>query len=172
MEKALVDTKDDVLWKKASHFSNPCDRLPGMFHATQTNAMNECPLRKDTGRGFSLIEVLMAMAFTSFLLTGMAELVLRSVQAKKATDENLRRTARLSAKLENFKALPFEAEDLRAGEYQAEVKDPSDGTAERLEWQIEDRGFNAKRIDLRISLEHRPDRILQAVLLVSGFLGF
>lgn len=114
----------------------------------------------------------MTMAIVSFLLTGMAELVLRSVQAKTTADEHFQRTGLLASKLENFKALPYESGDLQAGEYQEEIGDDSPQTSALAEWRIEDRGLNSKRIDLRITLEKRPDRSLRAVLLVSGFLGF
>jgi len=132
------------------------------------------PLGKEGAeqRGFSLIEVLMTMALVSFLLTGMAELLLRSIQAKKAADEHLQRAGLLSSKLESFKSLPYESEGLRAGEYQEEIEGAPDEAAALAEWRIEDRGLNSKRIDLRIALQKRPDRRLRAVLLVSGFLGF
>jgi type II secretory pathway component PulK len=134
---------------------------------------DSCHVRRNMARrGFSLIEVLMAMALVFFLLTGMAELLLRSIQAKKAADEHLQRAGLLSSKLESFKALPYESEGLRAGEYQEEIGGAPDEAAALAEWRIEDRGLNSKRIDLRISLQSRPERRLRAVLLVSGFLGF
>jgi len=114
----------------------------------------------------------MAMALVSFLLTGMAELLLRSIQAKKAADEHLQRAGLLSSKLESFKSLPYESEGLRAGEYQEEIEGAPDEAAALAEWRIEDRGLNSKRIDLRITLQSRLERRLRAVLLVSGFLGF
>jgi len=134
---------------------------------------DSCHMRRNqTRRGFSLIEVLITLALVSFLLTGMAGLLLRSIQAKKAADEHLQRAGLLSSKLESFKSLSFESEGLRAGEYQEEIEGaPGEATA-LAEWRIEDRGFNSKRIDLRIALQSRLERRLRAVLLVSGFLGF
>jgi len=132
------------------------------------------PLEKEGEKrnGFSLIEVLLTMAFVSILLSGMAELVLCSVRAKSTADGHFRRTGLIASKLENLKALPFESGELQAGAYQEESGSFPSGGAAIAEWRIEDLGFYSKRIELRITLRSRPERSLQTVLLISGFLGF
>jgi len=122
--------------------------------------------------GFTLIEVLLAMAFVSFLLAGTAELALHSVRSKAVTDGYFRRTGILAAKLENLKALPFNDDGLLAGEYREETAASPPEPAALAEWRIEDRGSSVKWIDIHIILPGRPEREIRAVLVISAFLGF
>ncbi len=129
-------------------------------------------LRTELCVGFSLIEVLLTMAFLSFLLAGTAELALHSVRSKAVTDGYFRRTGILTAKLEGLKALTFDGDGLRAGEYREDIDSSPPEPAALAEWRIDDRGSGAKWIDFRITLPGRPGRNLRAVLVVSKFLGF
>jgi len=87
--------------------------------------------------GFSLIEVLEAMALVSFLLAGMGELLLHSLQAKRKTDTRFELTALLSAKLESLKTLPYDSAELQAGSDRLDIApEPRLGTV-REEWRIE-----------------------------------
>jgi len=87
--------------------------------------------------GFSLIEVLEAMALVSFLLAGMGELLLHSLQAKRKTDTRFELTALLSAKLESLKTLPYDSAELQAGSHRLDIApEPRLGTV-REEWRIE-----------------------------------
>jgi prepilin-type N-terminal cleavage/methylation domain-containing protein len=123
-------------------------------------------------RGFSLLEVLLAMALVSFLLAGTGELVLRSIQCKKKADGRLSMTGLLSSRLEIMKALPFESADFAAGSYSAETDGETQEVAARAEWQIEDISPNIKKIKYRIFIEGKQNRAVQAFLLVSRHLGF
>jgi len=133
---------------------------------------SECDRGDKAKRGFSLIEVLLTTALVSFLLAGMAELVLSAVRAKSTTDGHFRRTQVLTAKLEGLKAVPFESPSLQAGAYEEEIAAVPPDPAALAEWRIEDSGPQAKKVDLRITLRDRPERSLRAVLLISKFLGF
>ena len=123
-------------------------------------------------RGFSLLEVLMAMALVSFLLAGTGELVLRSIQSKTKADGRLRMTALLSSRLEIMKTLPFESADLEAGSYSGEMAGEAQEAAARAEWHIENISPNVKKIEFRIFIENEQNRAVQAVLLISRHLGF
>jgi prepilin-type N-terminal cleavage/methylation domain-containing protein len=122
--------------------------------------------------GFTLIEVLVAMALVSFLLAGMGELLLHSLQAKRKTDTRLELTALLSAKLENLKTLPFDDTELQAGSHRLDIASVARLGEVREEWQIESLSLSAKKIDLQIIAGQKQDRAVRAVLLLSGHLGF
>jgi len=121
--------------------------------------------------GFSLIEVLVAMALIFFLLTGTAELVIHSIRTKRKADENMKLASRLVSKLESLKTLPFESADLQAGFHSAEIGDEPE-ERRREEWEVEDLTFNTKKIDLRVSSGQAPQRPARSVLLLSKSLGF
>ena len=121
--------------------------------------------------GFSLIEVLVAMALIFFLLTGTAELVIHSIRTKRKADENMKLASLLVSKLESLKTLPFESADLQAGFHSAEIGDEPE-ERRREEWEVEDLTFNTKKIDLRVSSGQAPQRPARSVLLLSKSLGF
>jgi len=123
-------------------------------------------------RGFSLLEVLIAMALIFFLLTGTAELVIHSIRTKRRANENMKLTALLVSKLESLKTLPFESADLQAGSHSAEIGDELQNASGQEEWQIEDLSLNMKKIDLQVSIGQARRRPIRAVLLLSKFLGF
>ncbi len=121
--------------------------------------------------GFSLIEVLVAMALIFFLLTGTAELVIHSIRTKRKADENMKLASLLVSKLESLKTLPFESADLQAGFHSAEIGDEPE-ERRREEWEVEDLSLNMKKIDLRVSSGQAPQRPARSVLLLSKSLGF
>jgi prepilin-type N-terminal cleavage/methylation domain-containing protein len=122
-------------------------------------------------RGFSFIEVLLAMALISFLLSGTAELVIRSISLKKKAEVNLQMVALVSSKLECLKSLPYESGELQAASYN-EILEGRFPEVYLREWMIEDISSNMKRIELIVYPENHPEKTLRISLFLSRELGF
>jgi len=122
-------------------------------------------------RGFSFIEVLLAMALISFLLSGTAELVIRSISLQKKAEVNLQMAALVSSKLECLKSLPYESGELQAASYN-EILEGRFPEVYLREWMIEDISSNMKRIELTIYPENHPEKTLRISLFLSRELGF
>lgn len=122
-------------------------------------------------RGFSFIEVLLAMALISFLLSGTAELVIRSISLKKKAEVNLQMAALVSSKLECLKSLPYESGELQAASYN-EILEGRFPEVYLREWMIEDISSNMKRIELTVYPENHPEKTLRISLFLSRELGF
>jgi len=121
--------------------------------------------------GFSFIEVLLAMALISFLLSGTAELVIRSISLKKKAEINLQLAALVSSKLECLKSLPYESAELQAASYN-EILEGRFPEVYLREWMIEDISSNMKRIELTVYPENHPEKTLRISLFLSRELGF
>jgi prepilin-type N-terminal cleavage/methylation domain-containing protein len=122
-------------------------------------------------RGFSFIEVLLAMALISFLLSGTAELVIRSISLKKKAEVTLQMVALVSSKLECLKSLPYESGELQAASYN-EILEGRFPEVYLREWMIEDISSNMKRIELTVYPENHPEKTLRISLFLSRELGF
>jgi Tfp pilus assembly protein PilV len=124
-------------------------------------------LRPPAENGFSLVEVLLAAGLISFLLAGTAELMIKSIEVTRHSDRLVRLTGRLASEIEELKALPFDAEDLAAGRNELRLRTDPDGKPVRVEWTVEAVSENLKRVNFKLSREERPDRVLEAVLLIT-----
>jgi hypothetical protein len=122
--------------------------------------------------GYSLIEVLWIMALVSFLLAGMGEILLRSFQAARSANETARKTALLTAALENLKTKSFDSGDLAPGEYFQIGELVPGGKAIRSEWRIEHPSPGLKKVEFGLFLQGESDRAIRAALLISEALGF
>lgn len=122
-------------------------------------------------RGFSFIEVLLVMALISFLLSGTAELVIRSISLNKKAEVNLQMAALVSSKLECLKSLPYESGELQAASYN-EILEGRFPEVYLREWMIEDISSNMKRIELTVYPENHPEKTLRISLFLSRELGF
>ncbi len=129
------------------------------------------PENRGKRRGFSFIEVLLAMALISFLLSGTAELVIRSISLKKKAEVNLQMVALVSSKLECLKSLPYESGELQAASYN-EILEGRFPEVYLREWMIEDISSNMKRIELTVYPENHPEKTLRISLFLSRELGF
>jgi prepilin-type N-terminal cleavage/methylation domain-containing protein len=122
-------------------------------------------------KGFSFIEVLLAMAIIFFLLAGTAELVIRSISLKKKAEVNLELAALVSSKLECLKSRPYESSELQAASYN-EILEGRFSEVYLREWTIEDISSNMKRIGLTVYPENHPEKTLRISLFLSKELGF
>jgi prepilin-type N-terminal cleavage/methylation domain-containing protein len=123
-------------------------------------------------RGFSLIEVLVAMALVLLLVVGAAELLTLSLWAKRKGDITAALTNALTARLETLKSRPFEDGALSPGEHAETVRVEPGACLIAEEWEVTDDGDRMKRIGLKIRYAGRPGPETAAVLFISRDLGF
>lgn len=122
--------------------------------------------------GFSLIEVLVAMALALLLVVGAAGLLTFSLWAKRKGDITAALTHALTDRLETLKSRPFEDGALSPGEHAEIVRgDPGSGLIAE-EWEVTDDVDGMKKIVLRVRYAGRPGPETAAVLFISRDLGF
>jgi prepilin-type N-terminal cleavage/methylation domain-containing protein len=125
-----------------------------------------------TRRGFSLIEVLVAMALALLLVVGTAELLTLSLRAKRKGDITAALTHALTDRLETLKSRPFEDVALSPGEHAEIVRGEPGGYLIEEEWEVTDDGDRMKRVGLRVRYAGRSGPETAAVLFISRDLGF
>ena len=123
-------------------------------------------------RGFSLIEVLVAMVLALLLVVGTAELLTLSLWAKRKGDITAALTHALTARLETLKSRPFEDVALSPGGHAEIVRSEPGGCLIAEEWEVTDDGDRMKRVGLRIRYAGRAGPETAAVLFISRDLGF
>jgi len=124
-------------------------------------------LRSAAEKGFSLVEVMLAAGLISFMLAGTAELLMKSIEITRKSDRTVSLSGLLASELDDFKAKPFDAPELAAGSNQIILRSNPDRTPVRIDWTVEDVSENLKKVNFKLSREERPERVLEAVLLIT-----
>jgi len=122
--------------------------------------------------GFSLVEVLVAMALALGLVVGTAEVLTFSLWAKRKGDVTAGLTHALTDRLERLKSLPFDDAALAPGEHAESLSDGPGGSRFSLEWEIAEAEDGMKKVRLGVRLFGRPGPETVAVLFISRDLGF
>jgi prepilin-type N-terminal cleavage/methylation domain-containing protein len=122
--------------------------------------------------GFSLIEVLVAMALTMMLVIGAAELTAWAIRAKRTGDIAAALTQAIVDRLESLKSLPFDDAGLAAGAYEGTVRVELGHALVSEEWEITDDGEGSKMIRLKARRAGKSGPGASAVLFISRELGF
>lgn len=122
---------------------------------------------KTAEKGFSLIEVLFAAGLISFLLAGTAELLLTSIQVDRKSDRTISLSGVLSSELEEFKSKSFDAPELTPGEGEIILRPDPAGPPVLVAWTVEEISENLKKVNFALTREGRPERPLEAVLLIT-----
>jgi prepilin-type N-terminal cleavage/methylation domain-containing protein len=120
-------------------------------------------------RGFTLIEVLVALTIVAILVAGAAELISLSLLLKKRADTHAAAARLVAEKLESLRGFPFGHEELRSGANTETLGAAGESVYVR-EWLIEDLSADTKRIGVHVKSDGRT--VAHAVLLVSRNLGF
>ncbi len=122
--------------------------------------------------GFSLIEVLVAMAVALLLVVGTAELIAASLAAvrKGGVASGLAQT--LTAKLEELKSAPFDGSELATGAYEDDVPGEAGRPSFVRTWEIEDAGDGMKAVRIRVRPRGRPRPVAALTLYLCRDLGF
>jgi Tfp pilus assembly protein PilV len=122
--------------------------------------------------GFGLIETLITLGLSVFFVTGTGQLLVQSLRLQQKSESDLS-TARLaSTSIERLRALPFENEALRAGDYEDSVTDVTSGRWFHRRWRVEDITPEVKQVDMEVSSDNSRFRSLHLLLRVSRSLGF
>ncbi len=107
-------------------------------------------------RGFTLVEVLVAMALTLVLVAGAAGALTLALAAKRKGDVTAALAHALAARLESLKSRPFDDPALAAGSYEAASRIEPLGRVIDEAWEIADDGDGMKRVTIRVRAAGRP----------------
>jgi prepilin-type N-terminal cleavage/methylation domain-containing protein len=127
--------------------------------------------RKKLRSGFTLIEVLVGLGLVSIVLVGTAEILIRSIQERRASEDRIRLTEAVCARLERIKGLGAESEELRPGHHEAGTE-PLDGRPISMSWDVEETGPGLRRIVCSAAPAGDARRGVRAAVLVSSHIGF
>ncbi len=106
------------------------------------------------------------------LALGMAQLTIYSILVKTRSDYSVKSAELASSKLEYFKSLPYESEELKKGtEMEIQEADNPRGTYRR-EWRIQDVSSDLKKIEMECYFDNCPEKKARMVLFLSRDLGF
>jgi len=122
--------------------------------------------------GFSLVEVLVAMALALLLIVGTAEVLTFSLYAKRKGDLTAALTHALTDRLESLRALPFDDAALAPGNHAESARVPPGDCRVAEEWEISEDGSGMKLVRLSVRSAVRPGPATSAVLFISRDLGF
>ena len=128
--------------------------------------------QKTTGRGFSLIELLISSALILILIMGTAQVISLSLAAKRTAESHFTAARRASSRLEEIKSLPFDDESLKAGSHEEEIADPASPEKFMMHWRAEEIDENLKKIVLAIHPQGKPQRRTAFCLLLCRELEF
>jgi prepilin-type N-terminal cleavage/methylation domain-containing protein len=123
-------------------------------------------------RGFSLIEVLIALGLALVLVLGTAELVTLSIWAKRKGDVTAGLCRALTARAESLKSRAFEADGLPPGDYAETVRDEAGGGLFLHAWTVEESVGRTQRIRIKITPAGRTAAAVALTLWISKDLGF
>lgn len=122
--------------------------------------------------GFSLIEVLVAMSLTLFLLVGTAELIVLSVRTARKGDTTAALTEALATRAESLKSQARGPGGLAPGTYTETVADGAGRGSILHEWTVEDAGEAGSRVRIRVGPAGRAGTPASLTLWIFKDLGF
>ena len=123
-------------------------------------------------KGFSLIELLISLTIILILVTGIAELLVYSLSAKRKAEAHIKVLNYITAKLEQIKTCDFEGDELQEGDSSEILGDVDSQETFHRETKVRNAGPDLKRIEVSIFSEVRPGQGAQMVLFLSRELGF
>ena len=130
------------------------------------------PLPNKKRKGFSLIEVLISFLIITFLILTTAQLTLYSLQVKRRSDCSLNAAELASAKLEYFKSLPYESDELGSGPQSEVIEGSSSPETFRREWDIQSVSLSMKKIEVACYSANFMEKKAHLILFLSRDLGF
>ena len=123
-------------------------------------------------KGFGLIETLIGLALSAFLITGTAQLLLQGLRLRQRSEAVLE-TARLASDLlERLRALPFDDPALEAGDHADGVTDPGTRLTFGRRWSVEDISPAVKEATVTVSCESKRARDVRLRIRIENRLGF
>jgi len=129
-------------------------------------------LPKKRREGFSLIEVLISLLIITFLILATAQLTLYSLQVKRRSDCSLNAAELASAKLEYFKSLPYESDELGSGSRSEVIEGSSSPETFRREWDTQPVSLSMKTAEVTCYSDNFQEKKAHLILFLSRELGF
>jgi len=123
-------------------------------------------------RGFTLIETLIGLAVAAFLITGTAELMLRSACLEKKADILTAAAGLARDRMTLLRAQPFDGPELEEGSHEEIVTDTATGRLFRVTWNVELQTESMKAVLLSASPGRSSERGVKVRLLIARPLGF
>ena len=123
-------------------------------------------------QGFGLLEFLISFSLLTFLITATAQVIIHSFFVKRRAEINLKIAELSSIKLEHFKSLPYESEELKEGRRSEFLKAEDSQEIFLREWRILDISSSLKRIEIEVFSKSNPQKEARLVLFISKELGF
>lgn len=123
-------------------------------------------------KGFSLIELTISSCIVIFLCLGMAQIVSHSLLIKRRSDSRVLSAELASSKLEYFKSLYYESDELKKGTGKEIQYIQSHPEPFYLSWTIQEIPWHLKRIEVECYSENFPQNKAQLILILSRDLRF
>jgi len=123
-------------------------------------------------QGFSLLEFLISFTLLTFVITATAQVIIHSFFAKRKAEINSKIAELASLKLEYFKSLPYEDEELNEGHKSESLKGNASLQIYKRSWKIQDISSNLKKVEIEVSSQTEPRKKTRLVLFISRELGF
>jgi Tfp pilus assembly protein PilV len=122
-------------------------------------------------KGFSLIDLLVAMTLTSLLIMGMAQLMCHSILVKRKTDCSVRAAELACQKIEHFRTKVLNGEVLDPTQSE-KIEDTRVNHTFRRDWAISEVSAEVKRIEVQCYPLNYPRKRTRLPLTLSIELGF
>jgi Tfp pilus assembly protein PilV len=123
-------------------------------------------------RGFSLLEFLISFTLLTFVITATAQVIIHSLFAKRKAEINSKIAELAVLKLEYFKSLPYEGEELNESQKRESLKDNASLESYTISWKIQDISSNMKKAEIEVSSQAESEKKVRLVLFISRELGF
>jgi len=123
-------------------------------------------------QGFSLLEFLISFALLIFVITATAQVIIHSLFAKRQAEINSKIAELAALKLEYFKSLPYESNELSPGQQSESLQGGVSLQFYMRSWKIQDISSNLKKVEMEVSSQTEPQKKTRLVLFISRELGF
>lgn len=127
--------------------------------------------KRKQSKGFSLIDLLVAMTITSFLIMGIAQLMCHAILVKRKTDCSVRAAELACQKIEHLRTTVLSSEAVETSQAE-EFEDERVNFRFLREWIIQDASAAEKIIELDCYAINYPQKRTRLALTLSAELGF
>ena len=126
--------------------------------------------RKQT-RGLSLIDLLVSMTITSFLIMGMAQLMCHAILVKRKTDCSVKAAELACQKIEHLRTAVLSGEIPETSQSE-EIEDDRVNHKFHRKWNIQKVSPEAKKIEMECFATNYPRKKTRILVIFSTMLGF
>lgn len=123
-------------------------------------------------QGFSLLELLISFTLLTFVITATAQVIIHSFFVKREAEINSKIAELACLKLEYFKSLPYECEELSESQKSESLQGGASQEIYIRRWKIQPISSSMKRIEIEVFSQAHPQKKARLVLFISRKLGF